>query len=70
MRASDTGNRILQCPVPRCPTRRSSEITLAGHLIDVHAYRPDQAAVVAGIAHRLARGPTPLRTHRLTEDLP
>ena len=62
MRASDTGNRILQCPIPLCPTRRSSEITLAGHLIDVHAYRPDQAAVVAGIANRLARTSSPQST--------
>ena len=56
MRASDTGTRILQCPVPMCPTRRSSEVTLAGHLIDVHEYRPDQAAVVAGVVNRLTRG--------------
>ena len=57
MRAADTGNRILQCPVPLCPTRRSSEITLAGHLIDVHDYRPDQAAVVANITSRFTRMP-------------
>ena len=57
MRASDTGNRILQCPVYPCPTKRSSEITLAGHLIDVHSYRPDQAAVVAGVVSRFSRTP-------------
>ena len=57
MRASDTGNRILQCPIRLCPTRRSSEITLAGHLIDVHDYRPDQAAVVAGVVSRFTRVP-------------
>jgi hypothetical protein len=56
MKAANTGNRTLPCPIRLCPTRRSSEVTLAGHLIDVHEYRPDRAAEHAGAVSRLARG--------------
>jgi hypothetical protein len=56
MRAADTGNRTLPCPIRDCPIRRSSGVTLAGHLIDVHEYRPDKAAELAETVSRLARG--------------
>ena len=54
MRAADTSNRVLTCPIRGCPIRRSSELTLAAHLIDVHGYRPDEAASRAGVVSRLA----------------
>ena len=53
MRAADTSNRILHCPIRGCPIRRSSELTLAAHLIDAHGDRPDQAAVRASVVSRL-----------------
>lgn len=56
MRAADTSNRVLHCPIRRCPIRRSSELTLAAHLIDAHAYRPDQAATHAHVVSRLTHG--------------
>lgn len=55
MRAADIGNRVLYCPIRGCEIRRSSEITLAAHLIDAHAIRPDQAAVRAQVVSRLTR---------------
>jgi hypothetical protein len=60
MRAADIGNRVLYCPIRGCEIRRSSEITLAAHLIDEHALRPDQAAVRAQVVSQVTRSTPPV----------
>lgn len=57
MRAT-TGGRALVLPCPQCPTRWSTEQTLAGHLMDAHEMDPPGAvkrALEASVQTRRGR---------------